>query len=93
MTVGWIGLGNMGLAMAQHVQRHLGSAAAAPLVFTNRTLAKGAGLVEMGAEGVKTVGEVVSSADLIFMSVRPLPVGIGKHRSTRAMSSWRIEAS
>lgn len=60
----------MGLAMAGHVHSALKAQSAPPLVYTNRTLYKGAELERSGAVPVKTVGQVVERSDIIFSSVR-----------------------
>jgi 3-hydroxyisobutyrate dehydrogenase-like beta-hydroxyacid dehydrogenase len=67
--IGWIGLGNMGLAMATHIQRHLRVQQAPGLSFTNRILSRGDELVALGSVGYATVQEVVQNSDIVFTSV------------------------
>ena len=69
--VGWIGLGSMGLGMAKNLQKHLAATSAPPLIYTNRTLARGEALEALGAKPVKTVAEVVKSSSIIFSCVSP----------------------
>ncbi|KAJ1986991.1 hypothetical protein H4R33_003060 [Dimargaris cristalligena] len=81
-TIGWVGLGNMGLPMAQNLQSLLSQAAAnaevagrlpfpvhPSLVVYNRTQAKCASVVELGATAVSSVAEVARTCDLIFTSL------------------------
>ncbi|KAJ6180535.1 hypothetical protein N7519_010996 [Penicillium mononematosum] len=66
--VGWIGLGSMGLAMAQNVQRSLQQDAKSQLKFWNRTASRGAPLELLGAVGCESIAQLVTECDLIFIS-------------------------
>ncbi|KAJ5206955.1 hypothetical protein N7472_003403 [Penicillium cf. griseofulvum] len=66
-VVGWIGLGSMGLAMAQNVQRYLQNTKS-QLRFWNRTASRGAPLESLGAIGCESIAQLVAECDLIFMS-------------------------
>ena len=62
MTVAFIGLGVMGAAMAANLARK----GFAPIVF-NRTAAKAAPLVALGAKQAKTGPEAARNADVVFL--------------------------
>ena len=62
--IGWIGTGVMGSSMCGHLIRAGFSA-----VVYNRTPAKMAGLIELGATAVKSPAEVAQQADVIFTIV------------------------
>ncbi|CAI7663199.1 unnamed protein product [Penicillium glandicola] len=66
-VVGWIGLGSMGLAMAQNVQRFLQDTKP-QLRFWNRTTSRGAPLELLGAIGCESIAQLVTECDLIFIS-------------------------
>ena len=59
----------MGIGMAKNLQKRLNSIGAAPLVYTNRTLSRGAALEELGGISCQSIAEVVRKADIIFSSV------------------------
>ena len=59
----------MGIGMAKNLQRHLNGTGAGPLVYTNRTLSRGAALEELGGVPCQSIAEVVKNADIIFSSV------------------------
>lgn len=59
----------MGLYMALNLQSHLQKNERKPLVYTNRTLSRGADLEAAGAVPKQTVAEVAQSADIIFSCV------------------------
>ncbi|MDO7906136.1 NAD(P)-dependent oxidoreductase [Paenibacillus sp. JX-17] len=61
-TIGWIGLGNMGLPMAQNIIR-----AGYPLRVNNRTASKADPLVEEGAVLCSTPREVAQQSDIIVL--------------------------
>lgn len=63
-TVGFIGLGNMGMPMAANLNAKEGS-----IVVFNRTAAKCEPLVEQGAVAALTVEELAQKAELIFCSL------------------------
>lgn len=67
--LGWIGLGSMGLGMAKNLQKYLKATDSKPLVFTNRTMSRGAPLIDLGGLPLKSIAEVVTSSDIIFSSV------------------------
>ncbi len=64
VTVGFVGLGIMGLPMARNLL-----AAGFPLTVTNRTLAKAQPLAEAGARVVASPAEVARSAEVIVVCV------------------------
>ncbi|KGO75692.1 Dehydrogenase, multihelical [Penicillium italicum] len=66
--VGWIGLGSMGLAMAQNVQRYLQQDTQSKLRFWNRTVSRGAPLALLGAIGCESIAKLVAECDLVFIS-------------------------
>ncbi|KAJ5964372.1 uncharacterized protein N7479_004248 [Penicillium vulpinum] len=66
--VGWIGLGSMGLAMAQNVQRFIQQDIKSQLRFWNRTASRGAQLELLGAIGCESIAQLVTECDLIFIS-------------------------
>ncbi|KAJ5373944.1 hypothetical protein N7517_005950 [Penicillium concentricum] len=67
-VVGWIGLGSMGLAMAQNVQRFLQKDTKSQLRFWNRTASRGAPLELLGGIGCESIAQLVTECDLIFIS-------------------------
>ncbi|KAJ5498137.1 hypothetical protein N7453_007188 [Penicillium expansum] len=67
-VVGWIGLGSMGLAMAQNVHRFLQQDRKSQLRFWNRTASRGAPLEALGAIGCESIAQLVAECDLIFIS-------------------------
>ncbi|KAI1206323.1 6-phosphogluconate dehydrogenase [Annulohypoxylon truncatum] len=67
--VGWIGLGSMGIGMSKNLQKYLLQSNAPPLVYTNRTLARGDSLKEIGAIPAGSVSEVAMKSDIIFSCV------------------------
>ncbi len=72
--LGWIGLGNMGLAMAANLQRHLQGQGLPPLQVWNRTACKADAVTALGATQCASIAEVVRRSDIIFISVRaPYP--------------------
>ncbi|KAJ5257868.1 hypothetical protein N7524_009424 [Penicillium chrysogenum] len=66
--VGWIGLGSMGLAMAQNIQRFLQRDKKSQLRFWNRTASRGAPLELLGAIECESIAQLVIECDLIFIS-------------------------
>lgn len=68
--LGWIGLGNMGLAMAANLQRHLQAHSMPPLQLWNRTACKADAITALGATQCASIADVVSGSDIIFISVR-----------------------
>ncbi|KAF9871125.1 6-phosphogluconate dehydrogenase family protein [Colletotrichum karsti] len=66
--VGWYGLGSMGLPMALNLHKKLQSHGSS-LTFSNRTLSKGAELVDAGAVAKSSIVEVVQACDDIFTMV------------------------
>ncbi|KAF2739911.1 6-phosphogluconate dehydrogenase-like protein NAD-binding protein [Polyplosphaeria fusca] len=67
--LGWIGLGSMGLAMAQNIQKALTEKAMTPLCYTNRTLSRGDALQELGGIPCPSIAELVQRCDIVFISV------------------------
>jgi len=64
VTIGWIGLGNMGKPMSGRLLE-----AGYPLVVYNRTKEKTKELVEKGAKVADSPAEVASQADITFTMV------------------------
>lgn len=69
VQVGWIGLGSMGIGMSKNLHKYLQSTNSLPLIYTNRTLSRGADLQAQGAVPVETVKEVAEKSDIIFSCV------------------------
>ncbi|OSS49964.1 hypothetical protein B5807_06158 [Epicoccum nigrum] len=68
-SVGWIGLGSMGLAMAVNIQKHLVATGAPNLHYWNRTISKGQELAELGGIACENVADVPRSCAITFISV------------------------
>jgi 3-hydroxyisobutyrate dehydrogenase-like beta-hydroxyacid dehydrogenase len=64
----------MGLGMAKNLQTHLKATGSKPLIFTNRTMSRGAALEEIGGIPCATIAEVVQKADITFSSVWPVAI-------------------
>ncbi|KAJ5291717.1 hypothetical protein N7478_000968 [Penicillium angulare] len=67
--IGWYGLGSMGLAMASNLQRHLASKKALSLLYSNRTLSRGAPLQALGGVPEQSFDKLVSRCGVIFTMV------------------------
>ncbi|ROW11365.1 hypothetical protein VMCG_01067 [Cytospora schulzeri] len=67
--LGWIGLGSMGLGMATNLQRHLSKTAAPSLQYHNRTMSRGEPLEQIGGVPCKSIGDLVTNSDIIFLSL------------------------
>jgi len=67
VTIGWIGLGNMGKPMSGRLLE-----AGYPLVVYNRTKEKTKELAEKGAKVADSPAEVASQADITFTMVAVL---------------------
>ncbi|KAF2704452.1 NAD(P)-binding protein [Pleomassaria siparia CBS 279.74] len=67
LRLGWIGLGSMGLAMAQNIQKHLYENNLPALRYSNRTLSRGEPLEGLG--GVPDVIFISVSDDLASKTV------------------------
>ncbi|CAI7613510.1 unnamed protein product [Penicillium palitans] len=67
-VVGWIGLGSMGLAMAQNVHRFLQQDTISQLRFWNRTASRGVPLEPLGGIGCESIAQLVAECDLVFIS-------------------------
>jgi 3-hydroxyisobutyrate dehydrogenase-like beta-hydroxyacid dehydrogenase len=59
----------MGIGMSKNLQKYLSGTSAPALIYTNRTLARGESLKELGGIPVETVGEVAKKSDIIFSCV------------------------
>lgn len=59
----------MGIGMAKNLQKYLTSVSAPALIYTNRTLARGEALKELGGVPVETVTEVAKKSSIIFSCV------------------------
>lgn len=68
-SVGWIGLGSMGLAMALNIQRHLKATGAPNVHYWNRTIIKGKELEDIGGIPCKQAADVPRNCDITFISV------------------------
>ncbi|KAF2993616.1 hypothetical protein E8E13_002039 [Curvularia kusanoi] len=69
LSVGWIGLGSMGLAMAMNVQKHLKATGAPSLHYWNRTISKGKELGELGGIACEHAADVPRQCDITFISL------------------------
>ncbi|KAJ5888976.1 hypothetical protein N7495_009017 [Penicillium taxi] len=67
--LGWIGLGNMGSAMASNLQNHLHSQSQPPLKFWNRTTSKGKTLTKIGGIKCDSITDIVRDSTIIFISI------------------------
>ncbi|KAJ5676934.1 Dehydrogenase multihelical [Penicillium maclennaniae] len=67
--IGWYGLGSMGLAMANNLQRHLATKNALSLLYNNRTMSRGASLKALGGIAETSFGQLVSRSNIIFTMV------------------------
>ncbi|KAJ5576970.1 hypothetical protein N7535_003896 [Penicillium sp. DV-2018c] len=67
--IGWYGLGSMGLAMASNLQRHLATKKALSLIYSNRTMSRGATLQALGGVSEPNFEKLVSSCGIIFTMV------------------------
>ncbi|KAI0401610.1 hypothetical protein F4802DRAFT_600942 [Xylaria palmicola] len=68
LRFGWIGLGNMGNAMAKNIQTHLRSRSEPPLRFWNRTASRGDELEKLGGERCVSVAGLAARSDVVFIS-------------------------
>lgn len=59
----------MGLGMATNLQKHLSEKKTSELRYYNRTASRGAPLQEMGGVPAASAKELVTSSDIIFMSL------------------------
>lgn len=69
LSLAQIGTGGMGLAMASNLQRDLATKALPPLLYTNRTLARGEPLRELGAVPEPSLVELVRRSTLVFSCI------------------------
>ncbi|OQD82123.1 hypothetical protein PENANT_c023G07692 [Penicillium antarcticum] len=67
--IGWYGLGSMGLAMASNLQRHLATNKALSLLYSNRTMSRGAPLQSLGGVPENNFSKLVSNCGIIFTMV------------------------
>jgi hypothetical protein len=58
--------------MAKNLQKYLNTIGAAPLLYTNPTLSRGAALERLGGVPGQSIADAVKHADIIFTSVRIL---------------------
>lgn len=63
----------MGLAMASNLQRHLIKLGAPSLNYHNRTMSRGQTLQRLGGVPCENVADLVSSSDVVFMSLSDDP--------------------
>ncbi|KAL2827824.1 3-hydroxyisobutyrate dehydrogenase [Aspergillus cavernicola] len=68
-TIGWIGLGSMGQAMALNLQTHLSRINAPPLHFYNRTEARGQSLQGICGVQSASIQDLIVAVDICFISV------------------------
>ncbi|KAF5004603.1 hypothetical protein FDECE_8933 [Fusarium decemcellulare] len=68
-TLGWYGLGSMGIGMALRLQAHLSAKGLPPLHFSNRTLARGDALKNEGAIQEETFEDVIAKSTIIFTMI------------------------
>ncbi|KAJ5578316.1 Dehydrogenase multihelical [Penicillium hispanicum] len=67
--IGWYGLGSMGLAMASNLQRHLAAKKVPSLLYSNRTMSRGAPLEALGGIAEPDFVDLVSRCGIIFTMV------------------------
>ncbi|PYH99662.1 NAD(P)-binding protein [Aspergillus ellipticus CBS 707.79] len=67
--IGWYGLGSMGLAMANNLQKHLVRKATPPLLYANRTMARGDALKALGGTPESSFPDLVAKCGIIFTMV------------------------
>ncbi|KAL2823084.1 NAD binding domain of 6-phosphogluconate dehydrogenase-domain-containing protein [Aspergillus granulosus] len=67
--IGWYGLGSMGLAMATNLQKHLAKSTPGSLLYSNRTMARGAPLKALGGTPESSFSKLVSQCGIIFTMV------------------------
>jgi 3-hydroxyisobutyrate dehydrogenase-like beta-hydroxyacid dehydrogenase len=67
------GLGSMGLAMANNLQRHLAAKKALSLLYTNRTMSRGSPLQSIGGIPEPSFDKLVSRCGIIFTMVHIMP--------------------
>lgn len=63
------GLGSMGLAMANNLQRHLATKNALSLLYNNRTMARGDALKALGGTPAASFEQLVGKCGIIFTMV------------------------
>ncbi|KAJ5190067.1 hypothetical protein N7472_009081 [Penicillium cf. griseofulvum] len=68
LQLGWIGLGNMGSAMASNLQNYLHAQGQLPLRFWNRTASKGEVVTSLGGIQCDSIADVVRDSTIIFLS-------------------------
>jgi 3-hydroxyisobutyrate dehydrogenase-like beta-hydroxyacid dehydrogenase len=90
--LGWIGLGSMGLAMANNIQKHLKQNCLPSLQYWNRTLSRGVPLKELGGVPCQSVEGLVQSCDVIFVSVSMLPFASDNRSSNEVVQVSDDEA-
>jgi 3-hydroxyisobutyrate dehydrogenase-like beta-hydroxyacid dehydrogenase len=69
LQVGWIGLGSMGLAMAQNIQQYISENKLPALRYSNRTISRGKPLEKLGGVPCEFIAELAQSCDVVFISV------------------------
>ena len=67
------GLGSMGLAMANNLQRHLATKKALSLLYSNRTMSRGSPLQSLGGIPEPSFDKLVSCCGIIFTMVHICP--------------------
>ncbi|PLB35035.1 NAD(P)-dependent oxidoreductase [Aspergillus candidus] len=67
--IGWYGLGSMGLAMANNLQRHLATKNALSLLYNNRTMARGDALQALGGTPASSFEQLVGKCGIIFTMI------------------------
>ncbi|KAF9436061.1 hypothetical protein BGZ76_004909 [Entomortierella beljakovae] len=68
IRVGWIGLGEMGLEMANNLQKYLASNSS-QLTVWNRSVEKTVSVKELGAHVANSIEDLVSKSNVIFTSL------------------------
>ncbi|KAJ1724413.1 hypothetical protein LPJ53_001313 [Coemansia erecta] len=69
LRIGFIGLGNMGQAMALNMQNHRVASGNPPISVYNRTPSKAIPLAEKGAVVCESPSAVAASSDVVFLSL------------------------
>ncbi|ORY66077.1 6-phosphogluconate dehydrogenase family protein [Pseudomassariella vexata] len=68
-TIGFYGLGSMGIGMAKNLASHLKTTGGQPLKYSNRTVSKGDQLKDFGAVPEAGFTSLVKSCDIIFTMI------------------------
>lgn len=87
MTIGWIGLGQMGQAHVMNLLKKLGSA---KIVIWNRDGSKCANAVSAGASQVKSAREVVEASDITFVMLSSPAAAMAVYQNEEVKMCTRV---